>query len=199
MSWCLGCKRISLGLFRRVSESGFFISENKLAPSACRHLVLSVKTRFKKKKKFSMTNGLQCEQVAMSTSGKRSRFLSVFYSSGFDQCCKALATEPRSGCPGPASSTSAPRPWGRRMPQQDALLCSEGRSSRQLHEPGICLHSPCENRPITREVDGCRKLLAEPKSLLGNTSHKIQRRQETSACLRDSAPSWERSGRGAGC
>lgn len=40
---------------------------------------------------------------------------------------------------------------------------------------GDCVDSLWEIQPITRVMDGCVRLLAKPKSLHGNTSHKSQK------------------------
>lgn len=141
-----------------------------------------------------MTNCLQRELVAMTTSRKRNWFLSVFFLVFLISIAKPWQLNHRSGYPGVlprgAWAFSLPltqRPWGRRIPQQEALLCSEGHRSRQFHEPGICLHSLCKNQSITRLVDGCRAQV-----LLGNTIHKIQRSQRPQLVLSDSASSCER-------
>lgn len=39
----------------------------------------------------------------------------------------------------------------------------------------VCVNSLCEIQPVARVVDGCMGLLAKPKPLHGNTSHKTQK------------------------
>lgn len=70
-------------------------------------------------------------------------------------------------------------------------VAEANRNSVQTHEPGACFYFLCENQSITRLAGGRIQILPEPKSLLGNTSHKIQRTSKTWACLSDFTSSCE--------
>lgn len=110
-------------------------------------------------------------------------------------------TEPREGCPQVV-------PWGLLSTSTQRLLGQEHFCQRRpfsaprgwfaaeavgnsvhVHEPGVCFCSLCANQSVTRSADGCVQIL--PKSLLRDTSHKIQKTSETLACLNDFPSSCE--------